>query len=195
VTNGNAADAICEVARLKGAGLILMGWHRPVFRQSILSGTLEQVMRRSTADVAVFIDKGMPARPRRLLLPYAGTSHDRCALRLAAYLARQTKADLTVLYVARPGRAEPSFEVEGRRLVERAAPDPFTGGSTRVVVVQSDDPVDAVIQAAAGCDLTIIGIGEEWDLTPHTLGVRQERIVAETRTSLLILRGAAERAR
>jgi K+:H+ antiporter len=193
VTSANASDAICEVARLKGAELILMGWHRPVFRRSVLSGTLEQVMRRSAVAVAVFIDKGLPAAPRHLLLPYTGTVHDRCALRLAVHLARRTKAVLTLLHVVRPGRTEPGLELEARRMLESEASEPLTGGSTRVLVIESNDPVETVIQSAAGCDLAIVGIGEEWDLTPGVLGVRQERIAAETPASLLIVRGAPER--
>jgi Kef-type K+ transport system membrane component KefB/nucleotide-binding universal stress UspA family protein len=191
VTSHDPAAAICEVARLKGAELLVLGWHRPVFRQSVLSGTLERVMRRSPADIAVFIDKGMRAEPRRLLLPYTGTAHDRCALRLAAQLARRTSADLTVLHVVAPGRTKPGLELEARRQVESEAPEPLTGGTTRVVVVESSDPVGSVIAAAAGCDLVVVGIGNEWELAPGLLGVHQERIAADSPTSLLIVRAGA----
>jgi Kef-type K+ transport system membrane component KefB/nucleotide-binding universal stress UspA family protein len=195
ITSSNAADAICEVARLKGANLIVMGWHRPVFRQSILSGTLERVMRHSDADVAVLIDKGTQARPRRFLLPYTGTSHDRAALRLAVHLAGRMEADLTVLHVVRPGRSKPALEIEAGRMIEAESSEQLErGGTARLVVVESDDPLETVLQRAGGYGLVIVGIGEEWDLTPGTLGMRQERIAADTSASLLIIRGAGERA-
>ena len=195
ITSSNAADAICEVARLKGANLIVMGWHRPVFRQSILSGTLERVMRHSDADVAVLIDKGTQARPRRFLLPYTGTSHDRAALRLAVHLAGRMEADLTVLHVVRPGRSKPALEIEAGRMIEAESSEQLErGGTARLVVVESDDPLETVLQRAGGYGLVIVGIGEDWDLTPGTLGMRQERIAADTSASLLIIRGAGERA-
>ena len=43
---------ICDVARVKGAALIIMGWHKPVFNQAVLGGTVQQVMKGSAADVA-----------------------------------------------------------------------------------------------------------------------------------------------
>ena len=39
VTSRTPADEICEVARLKGVELIVLGWHKPVFAQSVLGGT------------------------------------------------------------------------------------------------------------------------------------------------------------
>ena len=44
---------ICDVARVKGATLIIMGWHKPVFNQAMLGGNVQQVMKGGTADVAV----------------------------------------------------------------------------------------------------------------------------------------------
>jgi nucleotide-binding universal stress UspA family protein len=150
-------------------------------------------MRLSDADVAVFIDKEMQPEPRRLLLPYTGTSHDRAALRLAIHLARRTKAALTVLHVVRPGRSEPTLEIEvGRRLGRNSTEQLGEGATVQLSVVESHDPVDAVLDQVGDYDLVIVGIGDEWNLTPGTLGVRQERIAAETPTSLLLVRGAPQ---
>jgi len=192
VTSSDAAETICEVARLKGANLIVMGWHRPVFRQSVLGGALERVMRGTDADVAVFIDKGLRSAPRRLLLPYMGTSHDRAALRLAVRLGRRTKSDLTILHVVSPERSKPVLEIEAGRLIETQTSEPLDDGATaRLVVVESEDPLDTLLQRADDYDLVIVGIGDEWNLGPGVLGVRQERIAADTSASLLIVRGAS----
>src|SRR6185503_11667142 len=35
---------ICDVARVKGADLVLLGWHRPLFAGSRLGGVVAEVM-------------------------------------------------------------------------------------------------------------------------------------------------------
>lgn len=191
VTSRVPAESIIEVARLKGVRLIVMGWHKPVFSRSVLGGTLDRVMRRSSADMAIFIDKGMPNPPHRILLPYSGTVHDQLALRLAARLARRAGADLTLLHVVHPGRAEPRIEREARQLLDTVAPEPMTGHTIRLLVIETDRPVDAVLAEAARHDLTVLGVGEEWELAPQLFGLRSERVAVENPASLLIVRGAA----
>ena len=95
------------MARAKGAGLIVMGWHKPVWSRGVLGGTVHAVMRDTDADVTVLIDRGLAWPPRRILVPFAGTDHDRAALRLAQRLARGHHADVTVLRVVRPGAPAP----------------------------------------------------------------------------------------
>ena len=191
VTSRRPADEISEVARLKGAGLIVMGWHKPVFAKSVLGGTLDRVLRRSPVDMAILIDRDGPTPPKRVLLPYAGTAHDRLALRLGARLARRAGADLTLLHVVHPGRGAPRLEREARQLLDTVAPEPMTGHTIRMLVIESRRPVDAVLAEAAQHDLTMLGVGEEWELAPHLFGLRSERVVVDNPSSLLIVRAAA----
>src|SRR3989441_2244382 len=135
---------ICDVARAKGAGLIIMGWHKPVFSQAMLGGTVQQVMRGSTADVAVFIDREGPFPPRRILLPYTGTVHDRAALTLASRLARRFGAQVTLLHVVRPGRSQPRLEQEVHSVLAQEFPEP-TGGCSPLLGVGSTRPVETVL--------------------------------------------------
>jgi hypothetical protein len=51
--------------------------------------------------------------------------------------------------------------------------------------------VEAVLQEATGYDLTVLGVGEEWQLEPHVFGLRPERIVAQCPSSLLVVRTRA----
>src|SRR5262245_13270547 len=43
------ADDIRDVARAKGARLIVMGWHKPVWSRTVLGGTVHAVMRETPA--------------------------------------------------------------------------------------------------------------------------------------------------
>jgi Kef-type K+ transport system membrane component KefB len=187
VTSRTPAEEICEAARRTDAGLIVMGWHKPVFARSVLGGTLDRVMRHSPADLAILIDRGTLNPPHRILLPYTGTVHDRLALRLAAKLARRAGADLTLLHVVHPGRRAPRLEREARQLLDTLAPEPMTGHTIRLLVIETDRPVDTVLAEAARHDLTVLGVGEEWELAPQLFGLRSERVAVENPSSLLIV--------
>jgi K+:H+ antiporter len=188
------AEAICEVAQLKGARLVVMGWHKPVFARSVLGGTLDRVMRRcSEIDVAVIIDREMPNPPRRILLPYGGTVHDQLALRLATRLARRAGADLTLLHVVHPGRRKRRLEREARQLLDTVAPEPMTGHTVRLLVIETDQTVESVLAEAATHDLTVLGVGDEWELAPQLFGLRSERVAVDNPSSLLIVRSGVRR--
>lgn len=184
---------ICDVARVKGAQLIVMGWHKPTFSRALLGGTVQQVMKGSTADVAVFIDRGASLPPKRILVPYTGTVHDRAALALVARLVRRQGAHVTILHVVRPGRPEPRFAQDAERILAEEYPDPVNG-TTSLRVVESLHPVEVVLQEAKGYDLTVLGVGEEWQLNPHLFGLRPERIAVHCPSSLLIVRTRAQTA-
>jgi nucleotide-binding universal stress UspA family protein len=171
------ADDIRDVARATGAGLIVMGWHKPVWSRTVLGGTVYDVMRETNADVVVLIDRGLSWPPRRVLVPFAGTAQDRAAARLAARVARRLDAALTVLGVVRPGAPALRFDL----------PD-----IPAMRVIESTSPVDAVIEEAAAHDLTVLGVGHDWEMQPHAFGLRSERLAAECPSSLLIVRGRAD---
>jgi len=187
VSQAPGAD-ICDVARVKGVKLILMGWHKPVFNQAMLGGTVQEVMKGSTADVVVFIDKGASFPLRRILAPYTGTVHDRAALVLAARMARRWGAQVTILHVVRPGRPQPRVAQEAEQLLDQEVAEP-RGGVARLIVLESLQPVETVLKEAANYDLTILGVGDEWQLSPHVFGLRSERIAVQCPSSLLIVRG------
>lgn len=184
---------ISDVARAKGVGLIVMGWHKPIFSQAMLGGTVQEVMKRSAADVAVFIDRGEPFPPRRILLPYTGNVHDRAALALVARLTKRYGGQVTLLHVVRPGRPQPRVEREVQEVLAQEFSEP-AGGSTKLMVVESTQPVETVLQEAVGYDLTVLGVGEEWQLEPHIFGLRPERIAVHCPSSLLIVRTRAQTA-
>ncbi|HYY06477.1 MAG TPA: cation:proton antiporter [Candidatus Limnocylindria bacterium] len=174
------ADDIRDVARAKGAGLVVMGWHKPVWSRTVLGGTVHAVMSEADADVAVLIDRGLAWPPRRVLVPCAGTAQDRGALRLAARVARRDGAALTVLGVVPPGEAAPAVEL----------PE----GVPAMRVIASRSPIDTVIREAAAHDLTVLGVGEGWQLEPHLFGLRSERLAAECPSSLLVVRARSDAA-
>ncbi len=171
-------EDIRDVARAKGASLIVLGWHKPVWSRTVLGGTVHAVMQQARADVVVLIDRGMVWPPRRVLVPYAGNAHDRAALGLARRLVEREHAAMTVLVITRPGSTPPLVDLD----VAPAA----------LRVVESTTPLDVVIAEAASHDLVVLGVGEGWQLEPHAFGLRSERLVAECASSLLVVRGRTD---
>jgi len=51
-----------------------------------------------------------------------------------------------------------------------------------------------VIREAAAHDLTVLGVGEGWQLEPHAFGLRSERLAADCPSSLLVVRARRESA-
>ncbi len=167
---------IADVARQKHADLVLMGWHKPVLSQSVLGGTVADVLRHTRADVAVYLERSF--RPwARVLVPYRGGPHDTAALGLAQRIARTTGAEITLLHVVPPGTSP-----------EDATREPFPD-HVELRVVPSADPVQALVDVAKeGFDLVVVGVSETWGLDPSPFSVRHERIARECPASMLIVR-------
>jgi Kef-type K+ transport system membrane component KefB len=178
---------IARVARVRAADLILMGFHKPVFGQAILGGTVHRVMTASDTDVAVFVDRGM-GTPKTVLVPYLGGKHDLLAMDLAGRIAKNSGAALTVLHVVPPKRSDSDAVLHARTVVEKTFNDPATTTPVNFQVIESSSPVDAVLTHVRGFSLVVIGVEEQWGMQSHLFGWRPERIARSAQTSLLIVR-------
>jgi nucleotide-binding universal stress UspA family protein len=179
---------IARIARLRRADLILMGFHKPVFGQAILGGTVHRVMTASDSDVAVFVDRGIEHEIKTILVPYLGGKHDLLALELAGRIARNAQASLTVLHVVPPKRSESEGVLHARSIVDRTFSDPTQPTPIHFQIIEDESPVSAVIQTASQYDLLVIGVEEQWGMQSQLFGFRPERIAREAATSLLIVR-------
>ncbi|MBX3469104.1 MAG: cation:proton antiporter [Planctomycetes bacterium] len=180
------AEDVTEVARVKGARLIVLGWHKPVISQSILGGAVYEVMRRARGDVAVYVGRRPPPW-RRVLVPFTGGPHDLAALELAGRIAsRDPAVSLTVLQVVAPGRTASESAQAAAGLV--AAMDP-----ARVTprLVDGEAPVDVALEELQRTpyDLVVIGATEAWELEPRLLGATHERLAAQPVSMLIVRRG------
>jgi nucleotide-binding universal stress UspA family protein len=186
---------IARSARVRQADLILMGFHKPVFGQAILGGTVHRVLTGSDCDVAVFVDRERfgpleGERPLKILVPYMGGKHDRLALDLAGRIARRRSSELVVLHVIPPNRSADDATINARGVVDKAYSDPTQPTPVRFQVIEDAAPVDAVIQHGHDFDLVVIGVEEEWGLESHLFGWRPERVARECPASMLIVRKA-----
>jgi Kef-type K+ transport system membrane component KefB/nucleotide-binding universal stress UspA family protein len=179
---------ICNVAEVKGADLVLLGWHKPVVTRTVLGGTVADVLEKAPATVGVFVDRGLQA-VRKVLVPFQGSPDDKAALTLARRMT-MANAEVTILHVIKPGR------MEGERLGAQQEIDetfseggPWNRTSVRMKLVSHETPaIAAVEEAGRGYDLVIVGAGHEWGLERRLFGLAPELMVERCPTSLLLVR-------
>lgn len=180
-------EDIVGVANARQAWLLLMGFHRPVFGTQVLGGVVHGVLEKAKCHVGVFIDRGL-GYPRKLLVPYAGGTHDRTALALAERMARLSGASVTVLHVVPTDRSAETQRLDAKGTIDKTFVEPNSRSSVRLSVVMTDAPIDAVLREAPAYDLVLVGVDETWGLDSQLFGFRPQRLAGECPTSVLIVR-------
>ncbi|MBX3246146.1 MAG: cation:proton antiporter [Myxococcales bacterium] len=177
----DAAGEIVELARIKRAQWVVMGWHRPLLTplvtHGIVGGTVHEVLEGTRAGVAIHVERHH--RPwRRVLVPIRDDPHDRSALDVALALARRDRELRLRL-----------LDIEGANGDALALiSDPELVGRVEVVRAEGAEPMDAVVRFAEGCDLVALGVSRTWGLERQLFGIRHERLLRETSASLLLVR-------
>ncbi len=178
-TSHNIARDIRDLARIKRVDLVVMGWHKPILRQGVLSRTVLAVMEDCTAEVAVFIERNQPPW-RKILVPYRDMKTDRAALDAAARIGSEPGTDVTILHVVADARSPGP-------LSDTTFPD-----GVRLKVVDAGDPIDAAVREAdEGYDLIVVGVAREWGTAPafpSIFGHRHEALARSSTASLVVVR-------
>lgn len=187
------AKDICDVADVKHADLVLLGWHKRVFGSTMLSGTVHQVMRAAAPTVGVFVDRGL-SRVARILVPYLGSEHDQAALAIARRIAQSSGARVTILHVTDPEKGDASrLGVEEKMREEFRETDGEKHYDVELRVVSTTDRGKTVIdESGRGYDLLLIGMGKQWGLEHKSFGIQAEKILERSAISVLVVRRALE---
>ncbi|BAZ66685.1 MAG: cation:proton antiporter [Pelatocladus maniniholoensis HA4357-MV3] len=184
--SNNVARETIQIAALEQADLVVVGWHRPAFSNNRLGGRVGQILTAATVDVAVFIDRGQE-RLETLLVPYSGNIHDDLALILALrLLVNRDTCNLQVLQVLSAHQVKDELSYELQTLMEQMP----SSVSDRISIntIEATDPMQAVVAASQGVDLTIAGASRTWGIERQTLGRYTDELAIECRSSLLITR-------
>ncbi|HTE54629.1 MAG TPA: cation:proton antiporter [Kofleriaceae bacterium] len=189
------ARDISQVAEVRQADLILLGWHKPVLSQSHLGGVVHDVMAQAAPTVGVFVDRGLTS-VKRVLVPFLGSPHDRAALGLAHRLQQNAGAEVVILHVVKPSgdrKSSAPGSAAGQLTSSVFGED---AASVTMTVVESRSPAEAALEHSRnGYDLVVVGVGREWGLQERRFGLQPEVLVRECPASLLIVRGPRDRAR
>ncbi|MEF8976436.1 MAG: amino acid permease [Halapricum sp.] len=186
----HAADAIVNTVAQHDSDAVLLGWggERSGGRDVILGSTVDRVV--AEADCDVYVEKiGMEDKPTidSILLPTAGGPHAELAAETAAALARGTGATVHARYVIDPDAGENEYEY-ARSLLATATEAFERGGSVETDLLTSDDVVEALVEASADHDLTVIGATREGLLQRFLFGTIPEAVGERAPTTVLMAR-------
>ncbi|AUB40562.1 Kef-type K+ transport system, membrane component KefB [Nostoc flagelliforme CCNUN1] len=183
--SSNVARETAQIATSEQADLILVGWHRPAFSSNRLGGRVGQMLTTAPVDVAVFVDKGKE-QLESLLVPYSANIHDDLALILALRLLinRETSMLQILQIVASHAKEESNYELN--TMMEQLPTS--VRDRIEIKIIEASEPIQAVIQASEGVDLTIAGTSRAWGIERQTLGRYTDQLAIQCRSSLLITR-------
>lgn len=189
---------ICRAAALKEPSWVLLGGRRPLLTARTLGGVVREVMERSPAPVAVFVDRGL-TQVRRVLVACTGGAEDELLLRVARQLAHTPGVTHAVIRVVAPASAAVEGAEDAPALhSQRQSPSQSEGdadtGAAHVRVIQHESPIDGVLAEARGFDLLVLGMHARWGLSMDPLSLRSGRILDETVVSVLVVHSGAEKA-
>jgi nucleotide-binding universal stress UspA family protein len=158
--SGAVGEAIVHTAADKRVELLLVGWRGwTAGRQAVMGSVLDTVLQEAMCDVGVVHDRGLSSI-RRILLPTAGGPHARLGFHLAHEIAQAFGAELDLLYVASPrvDDVDAAGQVAFNSTVRGKSEEPGRHQidvERRVVI--NPNPVQAIVEEAAGYDLLLIG--------------------------------------
>jgi Kef-type K+ transport system membrane component KefB/nucleotide-binding universal stress UspA family protein len=182
----NVAQETAEIAELKPADLILVGWHRPAFSNNRLGGRVGQILTTAPVDVAVFIDRGKK-RLENLLVPYSANIHDDLALILALrLLINRDTCLLKILQVVSENRVKNEMSHELHKMMQQLPQS--VRDRIDIQTIEASEPIQAVVKASERVDLTIAGTSRAWGIERQTLGRYTDELAIQCRSSLLITR-------
>ncbi len=184
--SSNVARETIQIATIEQADLIIVGWHRPAFSSNRLGGRVGQILSTATVDVAVFIDRG-EERLESLLVPYSANNHDDLALILALrLLVNRDTCRLQILQVVTENLHKNELSYELGTMMEQLPKS--VRDRIDIRTVEASEPIQAVLTASEGVDLTIAGTSRAWGIERQTLGRYTDQLAIQCRSSLLITR-------
>ncbi|MFN6484567.1 MULTISPECIES: cation:proton antiporter [unclassified Nostoc] len=183
--SSNVARETAQIATSEQADLILVGWHRPAFSSNRLGGRVGQMLTTAPVDVAVFVDKGKE-QLESLLVPYSANIHDDLALILALRLLINREICVLQILQIVANQAKEELNYELNTMMEQLPTS--VRDRIEIKIIEAPEPIQAVIQASEGVDLTIAGTSRAWGIERQTLGRYTDQLAIQCRSSLLITR-------
>lgn len=185
VTNDIARET-CQIAQLDKADLILLGWHRSTFSNNRLGGKVGQILTQAQVDVAVFVERNLQ-KLEHLLVPYAANFHDDLGLEIALrLLLNDQNRFLTILRVVNSTHPDREVSYEFQQVIEQLPPTVRT--RIEIPIIESEEPLQKVIETSHQADLTIAGTSREWGIERQTLGRYTDELASQCQSSVLITR-------
>ncbi|MBA2718144.1 MAG: glucosyl-3-phosphoglycerate synthase [Chloroflexi bacterium] len=188
----HAAEGIIEASAEQEADLIIFGWggKAPAGRDggSVISPTIDEVVRDAPADIAVVKQRGSKDI-RRIIVPVRGGPHAELAVRYADAIARRTDATVTVLHFVPPG-----ITLAVRAQAEHALAQfirQHLKGKAEGIVREAANVRNAILREAERADLVVMGASASpsgSDGESYLFGALPEAIATRAKPSVIVVK-------
>jgi nucleotide-binding universal stress UspA family protein len=203
VCEGEPPEVILETARGKSADLITLGTYgRKGFKRILMGSVTSEVVLNAACDVLVVKKEcsSCSGSYHSLLVPYDGSESSRKALLRACNLAKEDKAEVSVLYVIPRYEEMMDFfktEAISRSLYQEA--EKIVGGAKELAedagvrikaVVQEGHAGDKIVEIAQTLrnDVIVVGTHGWRGMNKAIMGSTAERVIANAICPVLIVK-------
>ncbi len=182
----NIARAVIETAEEKGVDLVVLGWEGSVKRRDRVFGTvLDELVLNASFDVAV-VRRAHQGSVERIIVPVASIEAAQLSLRVASALHDSRGAPITLLHVVRPGL---ETEAHARLQADLEALEGIDAADFEVFV-EALGPRrrldNAILRAAKGYDLIIMGAPEEGLIQRAMFGDIPESVAKQVKIPVIL---------
>lgn len=206
VLDGPTTSSIVEFCTTNLCDLIVMGSHgRGGIQRAILGSVAEGVLRHSNVPVLIVrhgghSSNGAVVMIKRVLCPIDGSERWMQALDVAARLAADQDAHLTICTVVDPDEAiEAPDPAQGLSVLKREAQVMLDDAAARVKAILAADtvvlvgrPADEIVQFAnRTCDVIVMGSHGRSGIMRAILGSVAEGVVRHANVPAMLVRSAA----
>jgi CIC family chloride channel protein len=184
--------AILETARESKADLMLVGWPgRTEGQHQAFGSTIDLIARDPPCDLAV-VRFRKRREPRRILVPVAGGTNTKLAIRLAIDQARRFEKRwgespvITLLHVCVPAEARPEVRAKAFELLRNTAAG--YDYPLEVTVRPADNIAGGIIAESSGHDLVVLGATAERLFDQVVFGTVPERVMLGASVTVMMVK-------
>ncbi len=187
----HAAAGIVEAAAEQEADLLIFGWGgksgpRRDPGASVISPTIDEVVRESPCDIAVVKQRG--ARDiRRILVPVRGGPHAELAMRFANALAHRLGATVVVMHVVPAGVTE-AVRAQAEHALAAFVRQHLTARS-EPILRETQNVRTAILREAERADLVVMGASAPpGDAGSSLFGALPEAIAQRAKPTVIVVK-------
>lgn len=180
------AQGIVDTAAEENSHLILMGWRGRLRRSATgasIGDVLDQVIKNAPCNIAVVKARGLQSI-RRILVLTAGGPNAVLALGLAMSIARRYRAEVTTLYVAKPGQ-----EATGRAMLAKTVNGLQGAKTVRQELVVAENAVKGILKESKDYDLVLLGATQEGLFQQVLFGPIPEEVAKRCSKTVIVVKG------
>ncbi|MCY4465078.1 MAG: amino acid permease [Chloroflexi bacterium] len=181
------APAIIDTAREQHADLVVIGWRGTmnIEGKTTLGPNIDRVLSEINCDV-MMLQPGDSAAATRILMPVAEARQVAYSLGLVQHFSADLQLDLLHVFSADSTSAE--RERTTRALQRQIDATKVDGKQVNLLLEQSPDRIDAIVQTAKGYDYVVLGTTREPRVRQRFTGGNTTMVIAErTDTPVLLL--------